>query len=77
MVQAFQHFTGDPLDHGRLDPASDEKKEGAAHQLGESDFHDDNGDSVDETEGTGGKSAVGKSFVFDRSDHCLDDPSEK
>lgn len=65
MIQPLQDFSGDPLDDSCLDAAADEKKDRIVHQFGEGQFHDDNGDAVDETEGTGGKSTVGKMSVFD------------
>ncbi len=65
MVQAFQHLPCDPLDDGRLDAAADEKKKRIVYQLGQGEFHDHNCNSVDETEGAGGKSPVGKTFVLD------------
>lgn len=77
MVQPFQDFSGDPFDDSCLKSAPNEKKDRIVYQFGQGQFHDDNGDSVDETEGAGGKSAVGKMSVFDRSDHRLDDPSDE
>ena len=58
-------------------PASDQQKDRIIGQVGKSDLHNNCSDSVDRAERTGGKSTVGETPVFDRSDHGLDHPAKE
>ena len=76
-VQALQDLAGVPFGDGRLDTASDQQKDRIIGQIGKRDLHNNCGDSVDRAERSGGKSPVGETPVFDRTDHSLDHPAEE
>ena len=76
-VQAFQDLTCVPFGDGCLDAAADQQKDRVADQVGKSDLHNGCGDAIDRTERSGGKSPVGETPVFDRTDHSLDHPAEE